>query len=123
MAPPAVLTLASVIDQLRRGAASVTLGICQGLITRNGDMLERAMMVGYRSNFRRDDELEFAFDMATAAAAEALGIEGYGIAVGHVADFVAVEAQSIAEAVATRPRRKLVMKGGRIVARDGVLVA
>ena len=32
-----------------------------------------------------------------------------------------VEAQSVAEAVATRPPRKWVMKAGRIVARDGVL--
>jgi len=35
---------------------------------------------------------------------------------------VVVDAGSVAEAVATRPRRKLVIKGGRIVAKDGVLV-
>jgi cytosine deaminase len=89
----------------------------------NGDMLERAMMVGYRSNFRCDDELELAFDMTTSSAAEVLGIEGYGIAVGHPADLVVVEAQSVAEAVATRSRRKLVMKAGQVVARDGALVS
>jgi cytosine deaminase len=89
----------------------------------NGDMLERAMTIGYRANFRHDHELEFAFEMVTGAAARVLGLEGYGIAVGGPADFVAVEAGSVAEAVATRPRRKLVIKGGRVVARDGVLVA
>jgi cytosine deaminase len=35
---------------------------------------------------------------------------------------VVVEAGSLAEAVATRPRRKLVVKAGRVVAKDGVLV-
>ncbi|MBI3196929.1 MAG: amidohydrolase family protein [Rhodospirillales bacterium] len=89
----------------------------------NGDMLERAMMIGYRANYRHDHELEFAFDMVTGAAARILGIEGYGVAVGAAADLVVVEAGSVAEAVAARPRRKLVIKAGKIVARDGVLAA
>ena len=88
----------------------------------NGDMLERAMMIGYRANFRHDEELALAFDMVTAAAARVLGIVPYGIEPGGPADFVVVEAGSLAEAVAARPRRKLVIKAGRIVARDGVLV-
>ena len=87
----------------------------------NGDMLERAMMIGYRANFRHDHELQFAFDLVTGAAARVLDIENYGIDVGVAADFVVVEAGSVAEAVATRPRRKLVIKGGKIVAKDGVL--
>jgi cytosine deaminase len=88
----------------------------------NGDMLERAMMIGYRANFRHDEELALAFDMVTAAAARVLGIMPYGIAVGAPADFVVVEAGSLAEAVAARPQRKLVIKAGRIVAKDGVLL-
>ena len=88
----------------------------------NGDMLERAMMIGYRANFRHDAELAMAFDMVTKTAADVLGIKDYGIAVGGPADFVVVEAGSLAEAVATRPRRKLVVKAGRMVAKDGVLV-
>lgn len=87
----------------------------------NGDMLERAMMIGYRANFRHDEELAFAFDMVTAAAARVLGLAPGGIIVGAPADLVVVEAGSLAEAVATRPRRKLVVQAGRIVARDGVL--
>jgi cytosine deaminase len=87
----------------------------------NGDMLERAMLIGYRATFRHDPELELACEMVTTAAARVLGLPDYGIRLGGPADFVAVEAGSIAEAVATRPRRKWVMKAGRIVARDGVL--
>jgi cytosine deaminase len=89
----------------------------------NGDMLERAMLVGYRANFRRDEELSFALDMVTSAAARVLGLRGYGLRVGGPADLVVVEAGTVAEAVATRPRRKTVIKAGRVVARDGALVS
>jgi cytosine deaminase len=89
----------------------------------NGDMLERAMLIGYRGNFRHDHELELAYEMVTEAAARVLGLADYGIRVGGPADFVAVEAETLAEAVAARPRRKWVMKAGRIVARNGVLIA
>jgi cytosine deaminase len=88
----------------------------------NGDMLERAMLVGYRANFRHDDELELAYDMVTAAPARVLGLADYGLRVGGPADLVVVDAANIAEAVATRPRRKMVIKAGRVIARDGALV-
>jgi cytosine deaminase len=87
----------------------------------NGDMLERAMLIGYRANFRHDHELLLPYQMVTEAAAHVLGLKDYGIRVGGPADFVAVEAGSIAEAVAARPPRKWVMKAGRVVGRDGVL--
>jgi len=35
-------------------------------------------------------------------------------------DLIVVEATSIAEAPATRARRKLVIKAGRVIAREGV---
>ncbi|TBR26622.1 MAG: metal-dependent hydrolase, partial [Reyranella sp.] len=88
----------------------------------NGDMLDRAMQIGYRANFRHDAELAIAFDMVTAAAARVLGLKDYGFKVGGPADFVTVEATTLAEAVATRKRRGLVVKAGRIVAKDGVLI-
>jgi cytosine deaminase len=88
----------------------------------NGDMLDRAMMIGYRANFRHDHELSVACEMVTSAAARVLALADYGLHVGGPADFVAVEAGSIAEAVATRPRRKLVVKAGRVLARDGMLL-
>ena len=89
----------------------------------NGDMLDRAMMIAYRANFRHDHELALAFEMVTAAGARVLGLRDYGLKAGRPADFVAVEAENLAEAVATRPRRKLVVKAGRVIAQDGVLVS
>jgi len=88
----------------------------------NGDLLERAMLVGYRANFRHDHELRLAYDMVTAAPARVLGLADYGLRPGGPADMVVVEASGIAEAVATRPRRKMVIKAGRVIARDGALV-
>src|SRR5882757_1703527 len=87
----------------------------------NGDMLDRAMMIGYRANFRHDPDLKFVFDLVTAAAARVLGLGDYGLRVGGPADLVVVDAATIPEAVAARPRRKMVIKAGRIVAQDGVL--
>jgi cytosine/adenosine deaminase-related metal-dependent hydrolase len=87
----------------------------------DGDMLGRAMMIAYRQDFRADADLELAFSLASSASAGVMGLPERGPRVGAVADLVALPAASIAEAVAARPRRKLVMKRGRVLARDGVL--
>jgi cytosine deaminase len=64
--------------------------------------------------------LEVAFDLATASAARALRLSDYGLAVGAAADFVALDARHVPEAVVTRPGKRSVYKFGRLVARDGV---
>lgn len=87
------------------------------------DMLERAMFIGMRYNLRRDDEIEQALHCVTQAGAEVCGFAGYGLAPGCRADLVLVPAQGIAHAVCARPPRSLVVANGRIVARDGQLVA
>jgi len=85
------------------------------------DMLERAMLIGLRNNFRRDEEIGWALECVTASAARGCGFGGYGLAEGCRADFTLVDARSVAEAVVARPVRKLVVSAGRVVARDGVL--
>lgn len=87
------------------------------------DMLERAMLIGLRNNFRRDDEIALALDCVSAAGATGCGFEDYGLAPNARADLVLVEARSLAETVVARPPRRLVVSGGRIVARDGALLA
>lgn len=86
------------------------------------DMLERAMLIGLRNDFRRDDDLEVALDCVTHSAARGCGFADYGLLPGSRADLVLVDAQTSAEAVVARPVRKLVVAGGRVVARDGLLV-
>ncbi len=88
----------------------------------NGDMLERAMLIGYRQGFLADADLALAFDLVTAAPARVLGLAAPGVAVGAPADLVALDIGSLAEAVVGRPPRQLVLKRGRVVAREGRVV-
>jgi cytosine/adenosine deaminase-related metal-dependent hydrolase len=85
----------------------------------NADMLERAMFVGLKNNFRRDDELAIALDVCTTGGAAVMEIPDYGIVPGCAADFVLVDGETVAEAIVARPPRRLVVKRGRVVARDG----
>ncbi|KJC58388.1 cytosine deaminase [Bradyrhizobium sp. LTSPM299] len=85
----------------------------------DGDMLNRATTIGYRSGFYRDEELRIAFDMVTAAGAKALRLEGYGLSVGAKADFVTLNAAHVPEAVVGPPQGRSVYKAGTLVARDG----
>jgi cytosine deaminase len=89
----------------------------------NPDMLERAMIIGLRYNLRRDDEIEVALDTVTHSGARGCGFEAYGLVPGNRADLVLVDAQTVAQAVVSHPVRKLVVAGGRVVARNGVLQA
>ncbi len=84
----------------------------------NADMLEKAMMLGYRSNFRRDEDLELTVEIITKGGAAVMGLEGYGLEPGCKADFVLVPGETAAEAVVSRRARTLVVKGGKIVAQD-----
>ena len=84
-----------------------------------GDMLERAYLLAYCSGFREDDDLALALRMATFGGAQVIGAERYGVEVGADADLVLVAAENEAEAVALHPPRRLVLKRGRVVARDG----
>lgn len=85
----------------------------------NADMLERAVLVGLRNNFRRDDEVALALDVCTHGGARMMNLEGYGLEPGDRADFVLLDGETLAEAVVSRRRRKLVVKNGKVVARDG----
>jgi cytosine deaminase len=81
----------------------------------NGDMLQRAMLLAWRSGFRTDDDLAIAFDCASAAGARVLGLDRHGLAPGCRADLFTVPAQTLAEAVAQCPPRALVLHGARVV--------
>ena len=85
----------------------------------NADMLERAMLLGLRNNFRTDPDVEYALWCCTHGGAQVMGLADYGLAAGCAADLVLVEAEAVAHAVAARPPRKLVVKRGRVVVRDG----
>lgn len=85
----------------------------------NLDMLERALFIGLRNNFRRDDEVGYALHICTQGGADVMELAGYGLREGAFADIVLIDAETVPEAVAARPKRKLVLKHGKPVARDG----
>jgi cytosine/adenosine deaminase-related metal-dependent hydrolase len=85
----------------------------------NGDLLERAYLIAYRSGFRDDPGIELALTMATFGGARLMGAQRYGLEVGCAADLVLVEAETAAEAVVLHPPRRAVFKRGRLVAQDG----
>lgn len=83
-------------------------------------MLLRTFLLAYRNNFRRDDEIEDCIDIVTTSSAQVVGAEGYGFAVGKTADLVLVDDETHVSAVVHHPVPSLVIKAGRITARDGV---
>ena len=85
----------------------------------NGDMLERAMLLSQRFDWRKDEELASAFDSATSAGARALGLTGYGLAPGHAANFILLPAENLSDAMARRPQQRTVVSRGMVIARDG----
>lgn len=85
------------------------------------DMLERTMLLGYRSGFRRDDQIGVLLEIATEGGARVMGAERYGLAPGCRADLVLLPGDTPAHAVVERPPRTLVLKGGRVVAERGAL--
>jgi cytosine deaminase len=88
----------------------------------DGDMLERAMLLAWRSGYRTDPDLELALECASLAGARALGLERHGLAPGERADLFTVPCETPAEAVVSRAPRGLVLHGGHPVARDGQLL-
>jgi cytosine deaminase len=83
------------------------------------DMLERAFLLAYRSGFRTDEGLALTLDIVTRGGAAVIGLDDYGVDVGCAANLVVVPGETLGELVATRPARALVIRDGRIVAKDG----
>lgn len=88
----------------------------------NGDMLERCWLLSWRTHCRTDAELIAALRMGTVRGAELLDLEGYGLAPGCEGSLVLIPGENLAQIVVDRPRRALVVKRGRVVARDGAWV-
>ncbi|THV32141.1 amidohydrolase [Glycomyces paridis] len=87
-----------------------------------GDLLQRTQWFARNAGFSKDADIELALEAATYGGAKLLGLDGYGLAVGDRADLVAVAGRNPSEAVLEHHERSLVVKDGRIVARDGALV-
>jgi cytosine deaminase len=85
----------------------------------NADMLDRARHVGQRNGLDKDHEVELALAICTHGGAKVMALPNYGVAVGNDADLVLVQARNVPETVVLCPPRQLVVKRGKVVARDG----
>ena len=84
------------------------------------DMLDRAKIIGMKNGIRSDIELAHVLHVVSQGGADVMRIEGYGIDVGCNADFTLLVGETLAQAVVNVAPRPLVVKGGRITARQGV---
>jgi cytosine deaminase len=80
------------------------------------DMLDAAAMGLHAGHLSSLEAMAFCFDAVTANAAAAMGLEGYGVAVGCKADMVLLDAADRVEAIRTRAARLAVIRGGTVVA-------
>jgi cytosine/adenosine deaminase-related metal-dependent hydrolase len=125
------------LDALR--AAGVRVGLGQDGIRDywspygNGDVLERAWQLAFRSGVRYDDLIEQCVDVASRggrsvvdggpwSAEPMLADARSGLAIGAPAELVVVAADTVTAAVMDHPPRTLVVHQGRVVAADGAII-
>jgi cytosine deaminase len=89
----------------------------------SGDMLEVASMGLHVAQMTSRTGMREVFDTVTVNAANAIGLEGYGLAPGCHADLVILQASDPVEAIRLRATRLVVMRRGRVVARSAPAVA
>ena len=77
------------------------------------------MYLGERNYLSRDRDIRRIFDVVTTLGAKVMNIKDYGLKAGNIADLMLVDGEALAEAVASCRPRRLVMKRGRVVSRDG----
>jgi cytosine deaminase len=82
-----------------------------------GDPLQAALVLAHYGQMSGAGELRRLVEMITVNPARALGLEGYGLREGGSADMVVFDAPTEMDAIRLVPRRRLVLRGGRVVAR------
>lgn len=117
---------------VRRGVAPIhylaQLGVNVGLATNNvqnlftpfgdGDLLKICTTLAQVLHMGTAASHQLCLEMATTQAAQAIGINEYGINPGKVADLVILDATSVSCAIATAPIGRTVIKNGRVVAQS-----
>jgi cytosine deaminase len=82
-----------------------------------GDPLQAAFVLAHYGQMSGAGELRRLIERITDNPARALGLDGYGLRQGGSADLVVFDAPTEMDAIRLVPRRRLVLRGGRVVAR------
>ena len=99
----------------------------------NGDMLERAWQLAFINGVRFDALIEACVDVASRGGRSVVhggpwptesvvDDDRFGLAIGAPADLLVVQADTVTAAVMDHPPRTLVVREGRVVAREGGLM-
>ncbi|WP_395673450.1 amidohydrolase family protein [Inquilinus sp.] len=119
---------ATVPSIMRLKQAGIRVGAgCDGIRDTWGpwgqpDMLDRAKVVGMRNGLRQDHELEHVLHVVSQGGADVMRLDGYGLRQGDRADLTLLAGETLAHAVVETAPRPLVVKGGRVTARQGQAV-
>jgi cytosine/creatinine deaminase len=117
---------------VRRGVAPVhtlaTLGVNVGVATNNvqnlftpfgdGDVLKICTLLAQVLHMGTTASHALCLEMATTRAAQAIGLDNYGLAEGNAADLVILEVESVTEAIATAAPSRTVIKNGNVIAQS-----
>jgi cytosine/creatinine deaminase len=87
------------------------------------DPLDAAHMAVHVAQMTSLDAMAQCYTAVTENAAAAMVIAGYGLAKGHAADMVLLDARDPVEAIRLRPPRLAVIKAGRVIARGAPRVS
>ncbi len=85
----------------------------------DGDLLRVAFAFARLHGFRHDDKLTTAVEYATKHGAPFVGRDRHDLVAGARADVVLLDAENVPDVLVRCPQRRLVLSGGRVVARDG----
>ena len=88
----------------------------------NGDLLEEALFAAQVLQYGTADQLDEVMRMMTTRPARNTMIPDYGLAQGCRADLVILDAPTAKEAIISQSERLYVLKGGRIVVKDGKIL-
>ncbi|MET9712105.1 amidohydrolase [Nocardiopsis alba] len=88
----------------------------------DADMLHRAHRLATTLRARLDEQLSDAFLTAANDGAALVDLPQVDFTPGSPADFLVVDGECLPQIVVDLPPRRLVVRAGRVVARDGVLV-
>ena len=85
----------------------------------NGDLLEEALFAAQVLQYGTADQLDEVMRMITTRPARNTMIPDYGLAQGCRADLAILDAPTAKEAIISQSERLYVLKGGKIVVKDG----
>ena len=89
----------------------------------SADMLEVAHMGVHVAQMTSQAAIKQCFDAVTTTPAKILGLDGYGLDPGCHADLVVLQAADAFEAIRLKANRVLVLRRGRVIARQAERVA